>query len=41
MESSSNVQISNTQESLFEYDELKMYYGYTYWVTDKIQIFNN
>lgn len=38
MESSSNVQISNTQESLFEYDELKMYYGYPYWVTDKIQI---
>ena len=25
-------------ESLFEYDELKMYYGYPYWVTDKIQI---
>lgn len=25
-------------ESLFEYDELKMYYGYPYWVTDKIEI---
>lgn len=25
-------------ESLFDYDELKMYYGYPYWVTDKIEI---
>lgn len=25
-------------ESLFEYDELKMYYGYPYWVTNKIEI---
>ena len=31
--------ISETNtDSLFEYDELKMYYGYPYWVTDKIQI---
>lgn len=25
-------------ESMFEYDELKMYFGEPYWVTDKIQI---
>lgn len=30
--------LSNVQESLFEYDELKMYFGDTYWVTDKIKI---
>ena len=33
----SKISETNT-DSLFEYDELKMYYGYHYWVTDKIQI---
>ena len=33
----SKISETNT-DSLFEYDELKMYYGYPYWVTDKIQI---
>ena len=27
-----------TTETLFEYDELKMYFGENYWVTDKICI---
>lgn len=29
---------NNASESLFEYDELKMYFGEPYWVTDKICI---
>ena len=29
---------SVSTESMFEYDELKMYFGEPYWVTDKIQI---
>lgn len=28
----------NAQDSLFKYDELKMYFGEDYWVTDKIKI---
>lgn len=33
-----NKKVESVVESLFEYDELKMYYGYPYWVTDKIEI---
>lgn len=32
------VKNQNSHESLFEYDELKMYFGEDYWVTDKIKI---
>ena len=38
MENSNNTQNNPVYESLFEYDELKMYFGEPYWVTDKIQI---
>ena len=33
-----NKESSVNTESMFEYDELKMYFGEPYWVTDKIQI---
>lgn len=32
------VKNQNRHESLFEYDELKMYFGEDYWITDKIKI---
>lgn len=35
---SNYVKNQNSHESLFEYDELKMYFGEDYWVTDKIKI---
>ena len=35
---SNYVDNQNNHESMFEYDELKMYFGADYWINDKIKI---